>query len=379
MNPAPPPPAAKIDPSLSEKLVGVSFLSACCIVMLHAYQNAMLEAGEATAWLGLFAGWALPTFGVPIFFVISGYLLAVKAANGTAAGWYGKAVKKRMRTLLVPYLLWCTISALTVIPFTMLGNHLAGRSLASNTCLREPLLSAWNLVLVYGGDLRSGPANGPMWYIRELFLLVLAAPVFLKITSSRFWGAVYLAAAGTAFFLHDWMPRSCWQLFETGLSLRGFLFFPLGLYLAQHPVPRDGIGRLRAALPAVWLGTCVAYVWLRLHGGENCMTAKILLSKATNVLGVGGVWVLCDALPGFRRMARLPVARDSFFLYACHMAVMSILLCERSQQLLATRLHVPAAGIFLLRIAVPIGVSLLLAEGLKRFAPRVYALLTGGR
>lgn len=379
MNPAPQPPAAKIDQSLSEKLVGVSFLSACCIVMLHAYQNAMLEAGEATAWLALFAGWALPTFGVPIFFVISGYLLAVKSANGTAAGWYGKAVKKRVRTLLVPYLLWCTISALTVIPFTMLGNHLAGRALASNTCLREPLLSAWNLVLVYGGDLRCGPANGPMWYIRELFLLVLAAPVFMKITSSRFWGAVYLAAAGTAFFLHDWMPRSCWQLFETGLSLRGFLFFPLGLYLARHPVPRDGIGRLRAALPAVWLGTCVAYVFLRLHGGEDCMTAKILLSKATNVLGVGGVWVLCDALPGFRRVARLPVAKDSFFLYACHMAVMSILLCERAQQLLATRLHVPVAGIFLLRIAIPIGVSLLLAEGLKRFAPRVYALLTGGR
>ncbi len=379
MNRTDPTPSTAIDPRLSEKLVGVSFLSACCIVMLHAYQNSMVEAGGATAWLALLAGWTLPTFGVPIFFVISGYLLAVKSARGTAPGWYGKGVKKRVRTLLVPYLLWCTVFALTVIPFTVLGNHLAGRPPTANTCLREPLASAWNLVLVYGGDLRYAPANGPMWYVRELFLLVLAAPVFMKIASSRFWGAVYLLAAGTAFFLHDWMPRSCWQLFETGLSLRGFLFFPLGLYLAQHPVPRDGIGRLRAALPAVWLATCVAYVWLRLHGGEDCMTAKILLSKAANVLGVGAVWVLYDFLPGAGRLARLPVSKDSFFVYAAHMGVMFTLMCDRSQQLLMARLHVPVAGIFLLRTAVPLAVSLLLAEGVKRFAPRAYGLLTGGR
>ena len=212
-----------------------------------------------------------------------------------------------------------------------------------------------------------------------MFLLVLLAPVFLKIMSHRRWGVLFLAASGALFFLHDWMPRSCWQFFETGFSLRGFFFFPMGLYLARHPVPPDSFRRTRAALPALWLSVCLLYVFLRLHGGDGCMAAKNLLAKATNLLGVGAVWVLYDILPGCRRLARLKVSHDSFFVYACHIAIMFTLMCDRSQQLLMTRLHVPVAGIFLLRVAVPLGVSLFLAEGLKRWFPRVYALLTGGR
>ena len=373
-------PSTAIDPRLSEKLVGLSFLGACCVVMLHAYLNSMLSAGEATAWFVLFAGWMVPTFAVPLFFAISGYLLGIKSANGRTDGWYGKAVKKRVLTLLAPYLLWCTVFAVTVLPFTVLGNHLAGRALTGNTCLREPLLSAWNLVRIYGGELRGEPIDGPLWYVRNLFLLVLLSPVFCKITAGRRSGAFYLAAAGALFFAHDWMPRAVWPYFKTGiLGLQGFLFFPLGLYLARHPVPAGAFRRTRAVLPAAWLAACLLYVFLRLHTGEEWMAAKSLLVKAATILGMGAVWVLYDFLPGARRLARLPVARDSFFVYACHIGIMSTLMCERSQQVLMTRLHVPVAGIFLLRTAIPVAVSLLLAEGLKRFAPRVYALLTGGR
>lgn len=374
------PPSPKIDAVLSEKLVGVSFLTACFVVVLHAYSNSLLGSGLASDWFILFVGWTLPTFAVPIFFVISGYLLGVKSANGTAEGWYGKSVKKRLRTLLVPYFLWCTVFALTVIPFTVFGNHLAGRALTSNTCMNEPLWSVWNLFRIYGGDLNDGPACLPMWYIRNLFLLVLAAPLFFAVTSNRWTGALYLAATGGLFFAQTWLTTSSSQLLETGLSLRGFFFFPLGLYLARHPVPETpAFRRMRAALPAVWLATCLAFVILRLHAGEEWQVAKLLTAKATNLLGVGAVWVLCDYLPGFRRMARHPVAKCSFFVYACHMGVLFTLMCERSQQLLMTHLHVPVVGIFLLRIAVSLGVSLLLAAGVKRWFPRAYALLTGGR
>lgn len=374
-----PVPAPKIDARLSEKLVGVSFIAACFVVVLHAYANPLAAVGGATAWFVLFAGWTLPTFTVPIFFVISGYLLAVKAGNGVAEGWYGKAVKKRVRSLLGPYFLWCTLFAVTVLPFTMLGNHLAGRSLATNTCLREPILSAWNLARIYGGDLTAAPIDGALWYIRNLFLLVLAAPAILAIMANRRWGTLSLLASGALFFAHDWLPRSCWQLFETGLSVRGFFFFPLGVYLARHPVPPDAFRRTRAALPALWLGACLLYVFLRMQGGENWMVAKSLLAKATNLLGVGAVWVLYDILPGCRGIAKLPVARDSFFVFACHLGIMFTVMCDRSQQLLAMRLHVPEAGIFLLRIAVSLGLSLALAEGMRRWIPRAYSLLTGGR
>ena len=340
----------------------------------------MPAAGKATAWFVLFAGWILPTFAVPVFFAVSGYLLGVKSANGTADGWYGRAVGKRVRTLLVPYFVWCTAFAATVLPFTVLGNHLAGRAPTGNTCLREPLLSAWNLLRIYGGGLRGEPIDGPLWYVRNLFLLVLLSPVFGKLAAGRRRGAAYLAAACALFFAHDWMPRAWWPYFKTGiLGLQGFLFFPLGMYLARHPVPAGAFRRTRAVLPAAWLAACLLYVFLRLHTGAGWMAAKSLLAKAATVLGAGAVWVSYDFLPGARRLARLAVAKDSFFVYACHIGLMTTLTCDRAQQLLATRLHVPVAGIFLLRFAVPLGGALLLAEALKRWFPRAYALLTGGR
>ena len=54
-------------------------------------------------------------------------------------------------------------------------------------------------------------------------------------------------------------------------------------------------------------------------------------------------------------------------------------MCARYEDILSARLHIPAIGIFLLRIAVPILLSLMTAELLKRHCPRIYALLTGGR
>ena len=379
MKDAPPSPVTTIDARLSEKLAGISFVSACFVVVLHSYLNYMPEAGGATAWLVVFAGWLLPTFAVPLFFAISGYLLGVKSANGRTDGWYGKAVKKRIRTLLVPYFLWCTLLAATVLPFTMLGNHLASRPLTDNTGLTEPLVSAWNLVLVYGLDLRSPPYDVPMWYNRNLFLLVLLSPAVLAITERRRLGLVYLAATGALFLVQDWF-LDCWgQFFRTGFSFSALFFFPLGLYLARHPLPPGAFRRTRAALPLLWLGTCLLYVFLRLHAGENWVAAKFLLSKAAAMLGVGGMWELYDRFPGCKRIARLPVAKDAFFMYACHMGILFTVTCGRVQDLLMARLHVPVAGIFLVRIAAGLGLSLALAEGVKRWFPRAYALLTGGR
>ena len=42
---------------------------------------------------------------VPFFFVASGYFLGVRAWSG--CGWGGNAMRKRIKTLLIPYFFWC--------------------------------------------------------------------------------------------------------------------------------------------------------------------------------------------------------------------------------------------------------------------------------
>lgn len=368
-----------ISPELSAKLTVVSFISACFVVVLHAYEKSLAAGTGLTAWIVTFVGWTLPTFAVPIFFVISGYLLGVKSENGTKVGWYAHALRKRAKTLLVPYLIWCTVYVLTVVPFAMLGNHLAGRSLVQNTHLHEPVLSWWNLLCIYGADMSGFPANGVLWYVRNLMLLVLIAPPLFRLMSNRWAGGGVLFASGMLFFLHDWMPASCWQFFETGFSLRGFFYFVLGLHLAAHPVESTSFRRLRLFIPAAWIGLALLFTYFRLNPDGIPLAGQRLLAKAINLLGVGAIWILYDLIPVTRSLARRSFASDSFFLYAAHLGIILTVLCAKSEDILSSRLHIPALGIFALRFLVPILLSLTMAELLKRHCPRAYAMLTGGR
>ena len=368
-----------ISQELSVKLTVVSFVSACFVVVLHAYDKSLAAGNGLTAWIVTFAGWTLPTFAVPAFFAISGYLLGVKSGNGTRPGWYLQSLRKRVRSLFVPYLIWCTVYVLTVVPFAMIGNHLAGRSLVQNTHLHEPVLSWWNLLCIYGADMFGFPANGVLWYVRNLLLLVLIAPPLIRIMSNRLVGGAVLVASGLLFFLHDWMPTSCWQCFETGFSLRGFFYFALGLYVAAHPVDRASFRRVRPLLPVVWIGASLLFTYFRLNPDEASPAGQRLLAKAINLIGVGAVWVTYDFIPALRNLSHRSFAGDSFFLYAAHLGIILTVFCARSQDMLATWLHVPALGLFALRFLVPILLSLTAAELLKRHCPKAYALLTGGR
>ena len=88
---------------------------------------------------------------------------------------------------------------------------------------------------------------------------------------------------------------------------------------------------------------------------------------------------LDEILPVARGLARRSFVGDSFFIYAAHLGIILTVFCAKSQDILSSRLHIPALGLFTLRFAVPILLSLTTAELLKRHCPRIYALLTGGR
>ena len=202
-----------ISPELSRKLTAVSFFSACSVVLLHALEPSMADTGSpVTAWTTTLFSRIMTSFAVSLFFVISGYLFAVKTNLGRQENWYSSLLKKRNRTLFLPYLAWCTIYAVINIPFTMLGNHLAGRNLTINTCLTEPILSFWNVCRIYGLHLPTSPSGGNLWYIRNLLLLFVLTPLIMPVMKRRATGIAFLFLAVSAYLAHDWFPRSCWQL-----------------------------------------------------------------------------------------------------------------------------------------------------------------------
>ena len=369
-----------IPDNLSIKLTVVSFFSACSIVFLHAFENHLKDTGSpGTAWFITLFSRIMTSFAVPIFFVISGYLFARKT-DFCQKDWYSFLLKKRSKSLLFPYFAWCTIYACIVTPFTVFGNHLAGRAPTVNTCLQEPLLSIWNLFRIYGLNFELiPPAAGSLWYIRNLFILFLLTPCLVPLMKRRNLAIGYLILSTEVFTFHDWFPRSCWQFFETGISLRGLFAFPLGMYLAYYPVKPDSFKILRRTIPFLWLALSIASTWLMLYPVPGTDDLKLLLMKFVTLSGICAVWVLPDMIPALLRAGSWSIAKDSFLLYAIHQGIMGVVMCARVEKILLVKIHVPVLGIFLLRFLIPLTLSLLIIEFLKRFFPAVHRLLSGGR
>lgn len=367
-----------ISADLSRKLTAVSFFTACFVVINHTYIHQHIDSA-ATVWIMTYFSKIMSLFAVSLFFTISGYLVAKKTDCGQTVGWYPTILKKRMRTLGIPYLAWCSIYALTYLPFTLLGNHLAGRNLLHNTYLHEPLLSVVNIGCLYGLDLWGLPVAGTMWYVRNLIFLFLVLPILFPIIRQRVAGPVYLFVLFILYLTQDWFPDSVWQLMESGFSIRGLFFFPLGIYLAMSPIKHDSFRFFRKLLPFIWAAGCVVITHHMLYEEGKAMEFYQVLMKLITLAGVGSIWVLYDMVPAFQKLGNLSIAKDSFFLYAAHYLVISVLFSAKMQDILIHKLHVPELAIYLMRFIVPLVLCLLTAEILKRYLPRVYGFLTGGR
>ena len=182
-----------------------------------------------------------------------------------------------------------------------------------------------------------------------------------------------LALAFLLIFFQKHFPSS-WNL-ECGFSLRGLFFFPLGMYFAFYPVGHDRFQMVRKMLPALWIIAAIAEAFF----SDHSVFLEQVFRTFNGLFGVGAVWVLADLFPILLNIGRKEYAKDSFFLYAIHKDILTFLFCNKAVSILVYKLHIPIAGVILLGVIVTILLSLVLAEFLKRFLPKVYRLLSGGR
>lgn len=92
-----------IDENTSKKISVLSTVAAVLIVCLHVPKtNEMGFQRFVESFVGTYFG----AVAVPFFFVVSGFLLG---KHTDEAGWYRAALVKRIKTLLLPYLICCVI------------------------------------------------------------------------------------------------------------------------------------------------------------------------------------------------------------------------------------------------------------------------------
>ena len=154
---------------------------------------------------------------VPALFFFSGYLFF--RGGAFTAGVYGGKLLRRVRSLLVPYVLWNLITvALTFLAQTFMGGMTSGmRKAVAEYSAADWLACFWDV------DGTEMPICYPLWFVRNLMLLAVASPLLYVVL--RRAGAAFTGVAG-----------ALWLSGVTGVSnfcpwsLEGLAFFSWGAY-----------------------------------------------------------------------------------------------------------------------------------------------------
>lgn len=162
-----------ISESLSNKIATMSFFCALMVVGVHMAGSETV--GAASWWLEQIFGYGLFAIAVPFFFIVSGYFVELAHVRGVT---YKTTVAKRLRTILIPFLIW-NLVALIVSIGIISANDLA-HSRPWGTNIHN---AGWRWLSVIGLYPFSEPYLGPLWYLRGLFLLVLLSPVLRRLSN----------------------------------------------------------------------------------------------------------------------------------------------------------------------------------------------------
>lgn len=194
------------------------------IVLFHArFQNVNFSDANITLdtikWYDVFtySFESIGHIGVPLFYIISGYLFFYK--NVSFGGLiYKRKIKKRVKSLLIPYFIWNVYSLLLILLASLVvPQYMSGRHNIINNFGVSELLQYF-----YAID-GNNPINGPLWFVRDLMVVTLCSPVIYYVIKK--WCLTFLSILGLLWFTGFWETSICGLY---GFSSSAFLFFSIG-------------------------------------------------------------------------------------------------------------------------------------------------------
>lgn len=291
----------EISDTLSKTIAMIRFPMIVGIVFIHS-QNKGLFTG---AWGGQISDIPCYMFiqnivslcicrvSVPLFFLISGYLFFVNTSWNKQA--YMSKLRRRVKTLLVPYILY-TIIALTIfgviqqlVP-SMISD---GKTPIADYGIKEYLQAFW----MYNGE--SIPFVGPFWFLRNLMILCIFSPFVYNLGR-------YLKVYGliVIFVLH---------LLKVHTYMSDLFYFSTGAWFA---INNTDFGRLFSKWRVIWVLYPLILVTDALT--KDC-SFNYVLHQICVMLGlisfVGISWLAVEKRGNF-----MPTVLSSatFFIYAAH-------------------------------------------------------------
>ncbi len=365
----------------SRKFKFWSFVSMFLLVFVHGYNlherymQPWTIPGEPlsfTTFTEYFLANGIFRFRIPMLFIISGYLFALNDARP-----YGQRTKKRLKTLLVPYLIWSAVGfaftyCLELFPGSreMVSNSNIVRIDDTRTLLHEyhwyEMLVKWILL----------PVPYQLWFIRVLLIYNIAYPAIRWCVTHPVARWIFF---GIAFLM--WFFTLGFVLFEG----EGLLYFSLGVWIQKTnfniDIPPRWLKPLwwGAAFGALAAGKTVIAFLGQPFLGNAIFPVLTLMHKLVIFSGLLAAWYGCDGLLTWcmQRQWFVRLSAFAFIIYAVH----APLVAYATEALFAVVSQVPHYRI-LTFIFLPLTIiALAVATGalLRKAWPGLYGVLTGGR
>lgn len=207
---------------------------------------------------------------LPLFFILTGYIFFRHMPQKPSMAWFGQREKRSVFVVLIPYLIANILTLLVYLSIYKLAPDLLSGFMGDNW--KNPLFILW-----------TGPINLSLWFVRELILLCLLAPLiwlavrytwggfvialgvlwyFDKIPEPLFWFSVGVAFAMLALHCHRtlaWLDRHPIRLAPFWKDWAWFVY--LYHYIPQIAMKKIGLSLLpettSGGLIAVWLGNAL--------------------------------------------------------------------------------------------------------------------------
>ena len=268
------------------------------VTFAHSYgevaEGFSLLASEWNTYefLKLLVSQTLVKVAVPVFFIMSGYLFFANVEKWSLEVYKAKMLR-RMKTLLIPYLIWNFLMAvkLKTISWNMFWNFWCPAGIQTDWFGHVQMMTA--------------PANMPLWFLRDLMVVSLFTPIiYILVRKSGSW----LMALLTILYLSGICA------FIPGLSAYAIYFFSFGAFLSIRSMDLIETFK-RLEWPAYGLSIIFAISMLLTYQA-SIFSSLMLCFRLT-----GTIAVFCLAsriLSSTNRRLPQVVCNSSYFIYLAH-------------------------------------------------------------
>lgn len=340
------------------------------VIFIHNYNSTILVEGKELGsssfmptyyYISNLFSEVIGRLSVPTFFFISGLLFFWHSEFNYNV--YNKKIKKRIHTLLIPYVFWNLLHLiLYYIIYRLYTNWVVGTDY--NFCYI--IKSLWGSFNIDG--IITSPISYQFWFIRDLMIMIIISPIIHYIIS-RFKYIIIIPFI--IWFLNYNFP----YIGSAGISSCALFFFTLGAFYSIHNY------RLLFQNPRATQLITSLYIIIAIC---DLFTKNLSYNLYIHNFGIIiGLYMLFNILvrpmkKGIIKNSFL-LSSASFFIFAVHEPYILSQLKKIIYKNLQPNTDLEISFLYFLIVFATVIISLIIYKFFKKICPSFLKVITGGR